>query len=92
MTLCRKCQQSAATYYVYSQLRINSYTSIQAMTYVKETFIEIFLINRIFRKNKFDEWTPSSCMALKQGPNWGYWAQNAVKVVKFIKIACFQWS
>jgi hypothetical protein len=25
---------------------------------------------------------PSSCMALKQGPNWGYWAQNAVKVVK----------
>jgi hypothetical protein len=42
------------------------------------------------------------CMTLKQGPNWGYWAQNwviigllaqnAVKVVKFIKIVCFQWS
>jgi hypothetical protein len=28
----------------------------------------------------------------KTGPNWGYWAQNAVKVVKFIKIVCFQWS
>jgi hypothetical protein len=23
-------------------------------------------------------------MVQKQGPNWGYWAQNAVKVVKFI--------
>jgi hypothetical protein len=31
-------------------------------------------------------------MALKQGRNWGYWAQNAVKVVKFIKNVCFQWS
>jgi hypothetical protein len=25
-------------------------------------------------------------MALKQGRNWGYWGQNAVKVVKFIKM------
>jgi hypothetical protein len=56
--------------------------------FVKETLIEIFRINRIFAKKKFDEWTPSSCMAL----DWGYWAQNAVKFVKFIKIACFQWS
>jgi hypothetical protein len=31
-------------------------------------------------------------MALKQGRNWGYWAQNAVKVVKFLKSVCFQWS
>jgi hypothetical protein len=29
---------------------------------------------------------------LKQGRNWGFWGQYAVKVVKFIKIACFQWS
>jgi hypothetical protein len=29
-------------------------------------------------------------MAQKQGRNWGYWAQNAVKVVKFIKIVGVQ--
>jgi hypothetical protein len=52
------------------------------------------IFNRNFLKffEKINLMTPSSCMALKQGPNWGYWAQNAVKVVKFIKIACFQWS
>jgi predicted transcriptional regulator len=67
--------------------------------FVKKTFIEIFRNfwkncqnKSIFSKKKIDKWTPSSCMALKRGPNMGYWAQNAVKVVKFIKIVCFQWS
>jgi hypothetical protein len=32
------------------------------------------------------------CMPQKQGRNWDYWAQNAVKVVKFIKIVCFPCS
>jgi hypothetical protein len=56
--------------------------------YFVEFFEKLSELIEFLQKNKFDEWTPSSCMAL----DWGYWAQNAVKVVKFIKIACFQWS